>query len=197
MIKKLLLTIPTIIGIALFSIAPPTSVSSEPMSEKSIYDFAAKSIDGKEVALSSYRGKVLLIVNSASKCGFTPQYADLEQLYTTYKDRGVVVLGFPSNDFLGQEPGTNQDIKTFCERNYGVTFPLFEKDHVTGSEKQPIFKYLTEQANPEFAGSVRWNFEKFLIDQKGTLVARWRSLTKPMSSKITEKIESLLTSPLK
>ncbi len=164
--------------------ALPTSILSEPMIEKSLYDFVAKSIDGKDVPLSEYRSKIILIVNTASKCGFTPQYADLEKLYTNYKDRGFVVLGFPSNDFLSQEPGTNQDIKTFCQRNYGVTFPLFEKAAVTGSNKQPIFKYLTEEANPELTGGVRWNFEKFLIDQDGKLVDRWRSLTKPMSSKI-------------
>ena len=168
------------------------STPGEPMPEKSIYDFVAKSIDGQDVPLSDYRGKIILIANTASKCGFTPQYADLEKLYTTYKDRGLVVLGFPSNDFLSQEPGTNQDIKTFCQRNYGVTFPLFEKNPVTGSGKQPVFKYLTELANSELTGSVRWNFEKFLLDQNGKLVERWRSFTKPMSSKVTDKIDALI-----
>ena len=193
--KKLISRLLTIFLAAVSTTALPAQTFSEPMVEKSIYDFVAKSIDGKDAPLSEYRGKVMLIANTASKCGFTPQYADLEKLYTTYKDRGVVVLGFPSNDFLGQEPGTNQDIKIFCQRNYGVTFPLFEKATVTGSDKQPIFKYLTEQANPELSGGVRWNFEKFLIDRDGELVDRWRSLSKPMSSKITDKIDKLIALP--
>lgn len=158
-----------------------------------IYAFKVKSIDGQEVPLAPYKGKVLLIVNVASRCGYTPQYRGLESLYTRYKDKGLVVLGFPSNDFGRQEPGTNAEIKAFCRNTYGVDFPMFEKIAVTGAEKDPLYKYLTEkETNPEFAGEVAWNFNKFLVDRKGKVVARFASQDYPEAENVVKAIEDAL-----
>lgn len=165
--------------------------------QKSIYDFNVKAIDGKEVSMKDYAGKVLVIVNTASKCGFTGQYKDLEALYAKYKDKGLVVMGFPSNDFGGQEPGTNDEIKTFCETKFNVEFPLFQKGPVTGDEIQPLFKYLTETANPKFDGKIRWNFEKFIIDRNGQLIERYRSVTGPDSGRLVKVVEKALAEPSK
>jgi len=159
---------------------------------KSLFDLSAIDLDGREVKFSDYAGKVILIVNVASKCGFTSQYAGLEKIYRTYKDRGFAILAFPSNDFMSQEPGTNEDIKKFCKLNYDVSFPVFSKGAVTGEEKQVVFKYLTDEANPQLAGRVMWNFEKFLFDRNGKLVERYRSMTGPESASIIGKIEELL-----
>ena len=139
----------------------------EPLTS-SLFDLEAVSIDGKVVPLSQYRGQVSLIVNTASKCGFTKQYEDLETLYQKYRRRGFVVLGFPSNDFMGQEPGTDEEIRDFCLFNYGVTFPLFTKGPVTGANKQSVYRFLTEESG---YSEVRWNFEKFLLDSLGEVVA--------------------------
>lgn len=158
----------------------------------SIYEFKVKSIDGQEVSLNSYKGKVLLIVNTASQCGFTPQYEDLEKLYTQYKEKDFEILGFPSNDFGGQEPGSNKEIKSFCKIKFGVTFPLFEKGPVSGDEIQPIFKFLINNANPKAKGSIQWNFEKFIINKEGKLISRFGSFTNPMSGKITRLIDELI-----
>ncbi|HEY4326229.1 MAG TPA: glutathione peroxidase [Mucilaginibacter sp.] len=151
----------------------------------SVYDFKLKSIDGKDFSLSQYKGKKVLVVNTASKCGFTPQYAELQKLADLYKDK-LVVVGFPANNFGGQEPGANAEIKTFCEKNYGVTFPLSEKISVKGDDIYPLFKYLTEAPNPEFTGEIKWNFEKFLIDENGKLIHRFRSQTTPLSPDLTK-----------
>lgn len=151
----------------------------------SVYDFKLKSIDGAKLELAQYRGKKMLIVNTASKCGFTPQYADLQKLADEYKDK-VVVIGFPANNFGGQEPGSNSHIQEFCERNYGVNFPLSEKLSVRGKDIAPLFKYLTNAANPDFTGDIKWNFEKFLIDENGKLIHRFRSNVKPLSEEITK-----------
>jgi glutathione peroxidase len=151
----------------------------------SVYDFSLKTIDGQNFSLSQYKGKMVLVVNTASKCGFTPQYAELQKLADTYKDKSVVV-GFPANNFGGQEPGANTEIKTFCQKNYGVTFPLSEKVSVKGDDISPLFKYLTEAPNPDFTGEIKWNFEKFLIDPNGKLIHRFRSQTTPMSPDITK-----------
>ena len=151
----------------------------------SVYDFQLKTIDGKDFSLSRYKGKKVLVVNTASKCGFTPQYADLQKLADTYKDK-LVVVGFPANNFGSQEPGANSEIKTFCQKNYGVTFPLSEKVSVKGGDICPLFKYLTEAQNPDFTGEIQWNFEKFLIDENGNLVHRFRSKVTPMSEEITK-----------
>ena len=165
---------------------------SNTQAQTNIYHLSATSIDGTEIKLSDYSGKVLLIVNTASNCGFTSQLEGLEKQFKKYKDSGFLVLGFPSNDFLGQEPGSDQEIKSFCSGTYGTSFPLFSKGPVTGSSKQALFKYLTELTGPELQGSVKWNFEKFLVDRKGQLRARYSSFTKPESEKLTSKIEELL-----
>jgi glutathione peroxidase len=152
---------------------------------KSVYDFKLKSIDGQAFSLAKYKGKKVLVVNTASKCGFTPQYKELQKLADQYKDK-LVVVGFPANNFGQQEPGANSEIKTFCEKNYGVTFPLSEKVSVKGDDIDPLFKYLTEAPNPDFTGEIKWNFEKFLIDENGNLIHRFRSATTPLSADITK-----------
>ena len=173
-----------------FGVAAGT-VSAE-VSVNSVYELSAKGIDGAEVPLSTYKGKVALVVNVASRCGFTGQYEGLEKLYRAYKDRDFVILGFPSNDFLGQEPGSDADIKKFCSLNYDVTFPLFAKGPVTGSDKQPVYKFLTEDGPEETRGGVLWNFEKFILDKNGVPVSRFRSITGPESKKIVSTIEEEL-----
>lgn len=157
----------------------------------SIYHFEVNTIGGQKQSLSSYKGKVLLIVNTASKCGFTPQYKGLQALYDEYKENGFEVLGFPSNQFAKQEPAENEEIAQFCERNYGVTFPLFAKIDVKGSSAHPLFEYLSEHA-PGILGlkSIKWNFTKFLIDKNGEIVKRYGSNVKP--EKIEQDIKNLL-----
>ena len=150
-------------------------------------------IDGKPVKLTDYLGKVVLIVNVASRCGFTPQYADLQKLYDTYGAQGFVILAFPANDFMGQEPGTNEEIKKFCTLRYNVTFPVFAKIHVTGNAKDPLYKFLTEKkTNPQFSGSIKWNFTKFLVSKKGEVVGRFGPTTKPSDAKVVTAIETEL-----
>ncbi|MBN2355500.1 glutathione peroxidase [candidate division KSB1 bacterium] len=150
-------------------------------------------IDGNPVSLETFRGKVVMIVNVASKCGFTKQYAGLEELFKSYQDSGFVVLGFPANNFLGQEPGTNEEIKNFCTLNYGVTFPMFAKISVKGKDQHPLYKYLTEKStNPEFSGDISWNFNKFLIDRQGKIIARFGSRTKPEDDKVIAVIQNAL-----
>ena len=166
--------------------------AQEPDMKTNFYDLSAVSIDNEQISMRSYEGKVVLIVNVASRCGFTSQYEALEAIYNKYRDRGLVILAFPSNDFMGQEPGDNSEIKKFCSLNYNVTFPLFSKAPVTGDEKQPIFKFLTEEGPKDLRGRVWWNFEKFIINRKGELVDRFKSTTAPDSEKITKLIESLL-----
>ena len=147
-------------------------------------------IDGKETNLGAFKGKVVLVVNVASKCGFTPQYKGLEALYEKYKDKGLVVVGFPANNYGGQEPGTNDEIKTFCTTNFSVTFPMMSKVSVNGDDKHPLFAYLTEKSS--IPGPIKWNFSKFLLDKEGNLVARWPSQIEPMSDDITSQVEKLL-----
>lgn len=155
-----------------------------------IHKYKAKSIDGEEVDLAAYKGKVVLIVNVASRCGFTSQYKDLEALYRKFKDKGFVVLGFPSNDFGAQEPGTDAEIKKFCSTSYQVSFPIFTKAPVTGASIQPIYKYLVSDA--KVGGTVMWNFEKFLIGRDGLPVERFRSAISPSGAKFQAAIEKLL-----
>lgn len=150
-----------------------------------IYTFKVQNIDGKTLDLKKYKGKKILIVNTASKCGYTKQYADLQKLADTYKGK-LVVIGFPANNFGGQEPGENLNIKEFCQKNFGVTFPLAEKSSVKGDDINPLFKYLTSAENPDFTGEIKWNFEKFLIDENGKLIHRFRSAVTPMSPEITK-----------
>ncbi len=169
------------------------SLSALATKPATIYDLKVKNIDGQEVPLSQYKGKVVMIVNTASNCGFTPQYNGLESIYQKYKDKGFVVLGFPSNDFGGQEPGTDQEIKKFCDLKQGkykVSFPLFSKTAVASQNKSELYKLLTETAQP--TGEVGWNFEKFLVNKKGLIVGRFNSRVKPEDSEITKAIETNL-----
>ncbi|MFD5263414.1 glutathione peroxidase [Bacillus wiedmannii] len=156
-----------------------------------VYDFSAKTITGEEKSLQDYEGKALLIVNVASKCGFTPQYKGLQELYDKYKDQGLEILGFPCNQFGGQEPGTEADITSFCELNYGVNFPMFAKVDVKGDKAHPLYTYMTEQA-PGLLGmkAVKWNFTKFLIGKDGKVVGRFAPQTKPVDLEV--EIEKVL-----
>lgn len=157
------------------------------------YSFTMKDINGKDTSLSEFEGKVVLVVNVASRCGFTPQYDGLEKLYQKYKDRGFFVLGFPANNFLWQEPGTDEEIKTFCSTKYNVTFPLFSKISVKGKNKHPLYQWLTsKETNPEFSGGVSWNFNKFLVGRKGVVVARFGSRVTPESDELQNAIDSAL-----
>lgn len=153
----------------------------------SVYDFKLKTIEGKDFSLAKYKGKKILVVNTASKCGFTPQYKELEQLAETYKDK-LVIVGFPANNFGKQEPGTDAEIKTFCSDLYKVTFPMSTKVSVKGDDIAPLFKYLTEAENPDFTGEIKWNFEKFLLDENGKLIHRFRSKVTPMDPAITSNL---------
>jgi glutathione peroxidase len=159
----------------------------------SLYDIPIKDIDGKSTSLKAYKGRVLLVVNVASKCGYTPQYKGLEALYKKYHSKGLEILGFPCNDFGAQEPGTEQEIKEFCSTNYDVTFPLFSKVHVKGDGQAPVYEFLTSvDAPPKGAGEVVWNFEKFLVDKKGSVVARFIPPTVPLDAEVTAAIDKAL-----
>ena len=170
-----------------------TAILAEEQNMNSIYDFKMVSIEGDTLQLSEYTGKVLLIVNTASKCGFTYQYEGLEKLFKTYEDQGLVILGFPANNFLKQEPGTDEEIATFCSINYGVSFPMFSKISVRGKDMHPLYQYLTsKETNPEFGGKISWNFNKFLISKEGKIINRFGSKDKPESEKIIQAIEGAL-----
>jgi glutathione peroxidase len=155
-----------------------------------LYGFTMKTIDGTPKSLGEYRGKALLIVNTASECGYTPQYAGLEKLYERYRDRGFTVLAFPANNFFGQEPGTDAQIKQFCSSRYGTQFDLFSKISVKGKDQHPLYAYLTNVKG--FEGKITWNFNKFLVDPSGAVVARYPSGVEPTSSELTAKLESIL-----
>lgn len=160
---------------------------------QSVYDFTMKDLDGKEVSLAQYEGKVLLLVNTASKCGFTPQYEGLEKLYKTYRDKGLVILGFPANNFLWQEPGTDGEIKQFCSIKFGVTFPMFSKISVKGKGQHPLYAFLTdEKANPGFGGAITWNFNKFLVGRDGKVMGRYGSKVEPESKELVDAVEKAL-----
>jgi glutathione peroxidase len=187
--KKISITliIPALLLLGGLAMAADTSI-------KSILDFTMKDIDGKSVNLASYQGKVLLIVNVASRCGFTPQYAGLERLYEKYKDKGFVILGFPANNFMGQEPGTDLEIKQFCSLSYGVTFPIFSKISVKGKDKDPLYRFITDKAlNPATGGEITWNFNKFLIDRKGKIISRFDSKVDPFNKDLIAAIEKTLS----
>ena len=167
-----------------------TSVSAK---GKSILDFKMRDIDGKDVKLKKYKGNVLLVVNVASKCGYTPQYEGLQATYAKYSDKGFSVLGFPANNFGSQEPGTETEIKEFCTSKYHVTFPMFAKISVKGEDQDPLYKFLTsKETNPDFAGDISWNFNKFLVDRSGKVVARFSSKDKPDGEAVTAAIEKYL-----
>jgi glutathione peroxidase len=156
-------------------------------------EFVLNSIDGQPAPLSQYQGKVVLIVNVASRCGYTPQYDGLERIYEKYKDQGLVILGFPANNFGAQEPGTNEEIEIFCSSKYNVTFPMYSKISVTGADIHPLYQFLTDkQANPKTGGDIRWNFTKFLMGKDGKVIARFEPAVTPESADVTAVIERAL-----
>lgn len=160
---------------------------------KSVYDFTLNSIDGQPSPLSSFKGKVVMLVNVASKCGYTPQYSALESTYEKYKDRGLVIVGIPANNFGAQEPGTNEEIKTFCSRKYNVTFPMMAKVSVKGSDQTPLYQFLTDKTlNPTTGGEIKWNFTKFIFDRDGNAIARFEPEVTPDSPQVTAAIEKAL-----
>ena len=158
--------------------------------EKSLHEFIVKDIDGKEFKLDSLKGKTVLVVNVASKCGLTKQYTDLQKLYEKYKGQNFVIVGFPANDFMGQEPGSNEDIKTFCATKYNVSFPMMSKISVKGDEIAPIYKFLV--SDPKHGGKIKWNFDKFLVDKDGKIINRFSPRTKPLDAKLTKAIQDTL-----
>ena len=186
----LVLTTASTIGQEATPVANAENQSTEATEEPdTALDFKVKSIDGKEVDLSKYKGNVVIIVNTASKCGMTPQYKQLQELHEKYTDKGVKVLGFPCNQFGGQEPGTEEDIKTFCTKNYGVTFDMFSKVDVNGEDANDLFKFLTAaEVQPKGSGDVGWNFEKFVLDKSGKPIARFGSRVKPDSEEFMEVV---------
>ncbi|WP_407652949.1 glutathione peroxidase [Bdellovibrio svalbardensis] len=172
-----------------------TASAESTTSAQNFFELSATDISGKKVNFSTYRGKVVLVVNTASQCGFTPQLKELEAMYKKYANRGFIVLAFPSNDFK-QEKGDNTAVKGFAEKEYGVTFPFFDKAPVTGADKQPVYQFLTEKKPGLLLKDVSWNFEKFLVNRKGEVIERWSSITKPSSEKVVESVEKALGEPL-
>ena len=187
-----LLKVSVILGVFSHSVmaANPAPVTGN--DSKSIYDFKVKGNGGEDVSLGKYKGKVLLVVNTASKCGYTPQYKGLEEIYQRYHAQGFEILAFPSNDFGSQEPGTAPEIKKFCETRYHVTFPLFEKNPVSGSQKQPLYHWLVENDSSNKNSEVKWNFEKFLVSRDGKILQRFRSAVRPTDAELTQPIEKAL-----
>jgi glutathione peroxidase len=183
-------TIGAVLMAALLAVgtARTESVSSQ------VLDFRMRSLQGPEQDLAAYRGDVVMIVNVASRCGLTPQYRGLQALYERYQQRGFVVLGFPANDFRGQEPGSDAEIREFCKANYGVSFPMFSKIRVTGEEMHPLYARLTAQPGP-IGGAVEWNFQKYLVDRSGKVVARFKPRVDPLDDELVAKLESLLAEP--
>jgi glutathione peroxidase len=180
------IAIRTAVALTLLHTAMTLSAASAPLTE-----IPLKDIKGQATSLKPYEGKVLLIVNVASKCGYTPQYAGLETIHRRYAEKGFTVLGFPCNDFGSQEPGSNDEIQTFCKTKYDVSFPLFDKVHVKGPEQHPLYGALTGKSAP-YPGDVKWNFGKFLISRDGKILKRWDSAAKPESKEVTEAIEAAL-----
>jgi len=180
--------------------SPPPSAPAEVQTEapavaKPLYAFELNDIDGNPAKLAQYKGKALLLVNVASKCGYTRQYAGLQSLYEKYQDKGLVVLGFPANNFGSQEPGTNAEIKTFCTTTFSVNFPMFGKISVKGEDIHPLYAFLTgAEFNPDFAGPIKWNFNKFLVDRDGDVIGRYESNVEPMSEELVADIDKALGS---
>lgn len=190
--KRILSTVLSTVVILSVAMAADSAKESKKM-DKSIYTFTMKNINGKETPLKEYKGKVLLVVNVASKCGFTPQYKQLEAVYKKYKGQGFEILGFPANNFGHQEPGTNEEIKQFCTSKFDVTFPMFAKISVKGDDIDPLYQYLTsKEDDPEFSGPITWNFNKFLIGKDGKILSRYDSKIKPDDPTITDAIETAL-----
>jgi glutathione peroxidase len=183
-----------VILMLMMCLACASLVCSAAAPPKSLYDFTMKSIDGQQVSLGSYSGKVVLLVNVASKCGFTPQYTALEALYEKYKDRGLVIVGVPANNFAQQEPGTDEEIKKFCSSKYMVTFPMMAKVSVLGDDQTPLYTYLTgKSTDPQFGGDIKWNFTKFLFDRSGNPVARFEPNVTPDSPQVKAAVEAALS----
>ncbi len=175
-----------LLGLCLF-------MATLPANSASVYDFTLNSIDGTATPLSTYKGKVVMLVNVASKCGYTPQYAGLESLYEKYKDQGFVIVGIPANNFGGQEPGTNETIKTFCTRTYHVTFPMMAKVSVSGSDKTELYQFLTDkQRHATTGGEIKWNFTKFLVDREGNILDRFEPNVTPADPALVSAVESAL-----
>lgn len=197
-IPRLLLTVGSVFA-GLTAMAMQAVMPAQPGAtaapSKSVLDLTMKRIDGTEESLKAYAGKVVLFVNVASKCGYTKQYAGLEKLYESRKASGLVILGFPSNDFGGQEPGSNKEVAEFCSATYGVTFPMFEKISVKGDDAHELYKLLAAQPDP-VGGAPKWNFTKYLVDRSGRVVAKFGSGTKPESDELTSKIDELLKAPV-
>jgi len=199
MVRKLL-AFAVAAGVGVVALAKPGDVKDTvkeptkmPAKSGGALDFTVKTIDGQEKKLSDYHGKVVLLVNVASKCGLTPQYTALESTYEKYKDKGFVIIGFPANNFGSQEPGTNEEIRQFCTSKYNVTFPMMSKISVKGGDKHPLYKFLTEgKAGEDFAGDIEWNFAKFLVDRNGNVIARFASKTTPDSPQLTAAVEKAL-----
>jgi glutathione peroxidase len=185
-----------VVGVAVaayfaYRILGPGPAAANPAPPDSrFYDFKMKDIDGKDVSMDSFRGNVVMVVNTASRCGFTPQYEGLQAIFEKYKDRGFKVLGFPANNFMGQEPGSNEEIKDFCTRQFKVSFPMFSKISVKGEDQHPLYNFLTTQS--PFPGAVSWNFNKFLIDREGNVVARFGSGDKPGDKKVVAAVVKAL-----
>ncbi len=171
-----------ILSVLTLVLAPPAALN-----------FTMNSLDGKPVDLAKYQGNVVLMVNVASQCGYTPQYEGLQALYTKYKDQGFVIAGFPANNFGGQEPGTNEEIGAFCRSKYGVTFPMFSKISVKGGDKAPLYQFLTDKsANPKTGGEIQWNFTKFLVSREGKVIQRFEPEVEPQSKELVSAVESTL-----
>lgn len=198
-IRLLSLRPPALLGLALtwmitMTIADSQTQAADP--PRSVLELQASDIDGSPLSLAQFKGDVLLIVNTASECGYTPQYEGLEAIYKTYKPKGFQILAFPCNDFGNQEPGANSEIKQFCKKNYAVSFPLFGKVTVKGDAKHPVYQFLTaRETNSKFAGEIPWNFAKFLVDRKGQVIARFDPGDKPEGPKVTKAIEDALAQP--
>jgi glutathione peroxidase len=168
------------------------TMATSTFAASNLYNFTLPNIDGKPMPLADFKGKVILMVNVASQCGYTPQYSALESIYEKYKGQGFVILGFPANNFGQQEPGTNEEIKTFCSRKYSVTFPLYSKISVKGPDQAPLYQYLTKDADPSHTGDIKWNFTKFLVDRNGNVVQRFEPAVTPDSPEVGSAIEKLL-----
>jgi glutathione peroxidase len=180
--------------IAVLSILILAAICFAAAPQKNVYSFTLDNIDGQPVRLSQYHGKVLMLVNVASKCGYTPQYAGLEALYKKYESRGLVIVGIPANNFASQEPGTNAEIKKFCSNRYNVSFPMMSKVSVAGTDQAPLYAFLTSKTlNPQVGGDIQWNFTKFLVDKTGKPVARFEPAVTPDSPQVAAAIESAIT----
>jgi glutathione peroxidase len=168
-------------------------VSATVFAASSLYDFTMPALNGSPTPLAGFKGKVVLVVNVASQCGYTPQYEGLQALYVKFKDQGFVIAGFPANNFGGQEPGTNEEIGAFCKSKYGVTFPMFSKISVKGADKAPLYQFLTDKsANPKTGGEIQWNFTKFLVDRNGKVIERFEPAVEPQSKELVSAVESTL-----